>query len=572
MQLPSDIQARLEQLQEAVAAELTSRDEEKALLAEEREKIYQQAVELTQYLHSLQQQKDLADSELVHLRLKLARLEAQPDQAAELRQALQDEARLTSQLTLEIVDLKLALEKAQKPPAITLPTPVEVAEVPPTLPKPDLQMLAYEDVVTGLPNFRAGLQYLTEQLGSAAENKTTLAVVVMDVERLRDLNRYLGQATANLVLQLFPPLVKPLLKEADRMFRGRDDEFWLVLPVPKRGPLGMKTASDYASELLKRIYAELQTPLELEDHRITLGLASGIACCQGEEAAEAVLDNALLAVAAAKKIGHNRASHYVLEMEKQLRARLALLPQLRQALNRSQFELRFQPIYELANRQLRAVESLLRWEHPLNGLTEPAQFLEAASESGLMVPIGEWVIYNVCHLSKTYRNIQWSFNVSAQELMQADFGDRVAKAIEAARLSKADTLIVEVREADLVSDSDRLLAALKNLKRFKVGLAIDDYSFDRLSLRRLQTLGVSYLKLGNPVVQALAEPLYRNLVKGAVLAAEAMGVKVIAEGIESQFQFEQLNELGCHWGQGYYLAAPVSLDELEDKLKVRSKA
>ena len=586
--LPSHIQIHLEQLSQSLGDELRRRDEEKALLAEEREKIYQQALEVTQFLQALQQQKDLVDSELVHLGIKLkqalervAHLEehvaGEPARLANLREALQTEARLSSQLTLENVDLKLALEaarlngsaestKEKELPHLNLPAEVEEENR-----LPDLHTLAYEDLVTGLPNFRSGLRRLTDELEKAVQGQVTVALVVMDVERLHELNVYLGHSQTNQVLQLLPPRVAPLLRKGDQLIRGRDDEFWLILPSPNRGPLGLKTASEYASELLEKIYVELQTPLELEDQRVTLALASGIACSQGEEAAEAVVDRALLAVAAAKRAGRNRACHYLLEMEKPIRAKQALIPQLRQALNRGQFELRFQPIWELANRQMRAVESLLRWEHPLNGLSEPATFLEAACESGLIVAIGEWVAFNVCHLSKSYRHLHWTLNVSAQELLQADFVERLGKAIESAKQSKGDRLVLEVGETHLVHDSQRLLEALKGLRQWKVGLAIDDFSFDGLTLRRLATLGAQYLKLGPQITQSVTEPLSQNLIKGAVLAAEGLGFKVIAEGIENQTQFDHLVQLGCHWGQGYFLGAPVSLADLEEKLKTRAR-
>ena len=278
-----------------------------------------------------------------------------------------------------------------------------------------------------------------------------------------------------------------------------------------------------------------------------------------------------LAVAAAKKLGHNRVSHYVLELEKPIRAKMELIPQLRQALNRSQFELRFQPIWDLAGRHMKAVECLLRWQHPIHGLIEPSGFLEVACESGLIVGIGEWVAYNVCHLSKSYRHLQWCLNVSAQELMQADFVERLSKAIESAQLSKADGLVIEVCETHLVDDSDRLLSALKGIRHCKVGLAIDDFSFDALSLRRLQSLGANYLKLGSHITQSVTDPLYRSLVRGAVLAANSLGCKIIAEGIESQTQLDLLTELGCHWGQGYFLCAPIALEELDEKLKTKAR-
>lgn len=333
----------------------------------------------------------------------------------------------------------------------------------------------------------------------------------------------------------------------------------------------MKKCAEYASELLKRLYTELQIPIELEDYRVTLNLASGLMCSQGGETAQEAIEKSLLAVKNAKRLGRGRASVYVLELERPIRAKMELIPQLRQALNRGQFELRFQPIYDLTQRTVRAVESLLRWEHPLNGLIEPSVFLEAACDSGLIVPIGEWVAYNVCHLCKSYKNLHWALNVSAQELIQADFLERLLKAVESAQLTRGDGLILEVSESHLLQDSEQLAVALKGLSRCKAALAIDDFSFDHLSMKRLQTLGASYVKLGGHITQNVDEPVFRSLIRGTVLAANQMKIKVVAEGIENQNQMDALIELGVHWGQGYHLGAPVTLEELDEKLKGKAR-
>ncbi|MBX3170805.1 MAG: EAL domain-containing protein [Candidatus Eremiobacteraeota bacterium] len=578
MTLPTDIQNALEALQRKVAGQLQSRDEELATLHEERDKIYQQALDLSRQLEDLLRARDVMESELISARLeakqaqeKLALITDEPAYIASLRQSLEREVELSTRLTSENVDLKLALEIARAS-NIVVPAPEpepekRPAEVDDGRAVIDPYVLAYHDQVTDLPNFRSGLNKLQYELEKAERGESTVAVVVMDIEGLRDLNVYLGHAVTDEVLQRFARLTRPLLGPEDKLFRGRDDEFWLVLPTEARGPLGMKKSAEHASELLKRLYAELQIPIELEDYRVTLSLASGLACSQGRETAQEVLEKALLAVKNAKRLGRGRASAYLLELEKPIRAKMELIPQLRQALNRGQFELRFQPIYDLTARTVKAVESLLRWEHPLNGLIEPSVFLEAACDSGLIVLIGEWVAYNVCHLCKSYKNLHWALNVSAQELIQADFLDRLQKAVESAQLTRSDGLILEVSESHLLHDSEQLAAALKGIGRCKAALAIDDFSFDHLSMKRLQTLGAGYVKLGGHITQNVDEPVFRSLIRGAVLAANQMKIKVVAEGIENQNQLDALIELGVHWGQGYHLCAPVTLEELDEKLK-----
>lgn len=585
MTLPTDIQNAFEALQRKVSGQLQSRDEELAHLREDRDKIYQQALDLSRQLEDLLRARDVMESELISARLeakqaqgKLALISDEPAHIASLRQSLEKEVELSTRLTSENVDLKLALEIAKasiliEPPAEPEAEPEEKlpAEVDDGQAVVDPYVLAYHDQITDLPNYRSGLNKLQHELEKAERGESSVAVVVMDIEGLRDLNVYLGHAVTDEVLQRFARLARPLLAAEDKLFRGRDDEFWLVCPVEARGPLGLKKSAEYASELLKRLYTELQTPFELEDYRVTLSLASGLACTQGEESAQQVIEKALLAVKNAKRLGRGRASVYLLELEKPIRAKMELIPQLRQALNRGQFELRFQPIYDLTLRTVKGVESLLRWEHPLNGLIEPSGFLEAACESGLIVLIGEWVANNVCHLCKSYKNLHWAMNISAQELMQADFLERLQKAVESAELTRSDGLILEVSESHLLQDSEQLALALKGLSRCKAALAIDDFSFDHLSLKRLQSLGAGYVKLGGHITQNVDEPVFRSLIRGAVLAANQMKIKVVAEGIENQNQMDALIELGVHWGQGYHLGAPVTLEELDDKLKGKAR-
>ncbi|MBS2039046.1 EAL domain-containing protein [bacterium] len=585
MTLPTDIQNALDTLQRKLAGQFESRDQELKALHEDRDKLYQQALDLSRQMEEILRARDALESQLISARLeakqaqeKLCLIQDEPAHVAALRQQLEKESELSARLTSENVDLKLALEIAR---ASNLANATPAEPEPPVEKRPaevddgreviDPYILAYHDQTTDLPNHRSALNKLQHELDKAARGEGTVAVAVMDIEGLRDLNVYLGHTITDEVLQRFARLCKPLLTGDDSLFRGRDDEFWLVLPNETRGPLGMKKAAEYASELLKKIYTVTKPPIELEDYRVNLNLASGLACSQGPESAQEVIDKALLAVKNAKKLGRGRASIYLLEMEKPIRARMDLIPELRQALNRGQFELRYQPIYDLASRQVKAVESLLRWDHPLNGLIEPPAFLEAACESGLIVLIGEWVALNVCHLCKSYKNLHWALNVSAQELMQADFLERLQRTVETSQLNRSDGLILEVSESHLLGDSEQLKATLKGITRCKAALAIDDFSFDHLSMRRLQTLGASYVKLGAHITGNVDEPVFRSLIRGAVLAANQMKIKVVAEGVESQAQLDALIEVGVHWGQGYHLGAPVTLDELDQKLKSKAR-
>lgn len=491
---------------------------------------------------------------------------------AALREQLLAEADQVSRFTLELVDVKLELEKArnqpngpaQQAPSMHLPAVME-----PTAEEEEaryLQRLAYEDPVTKLPNFHLGIRYLNQQVAKAATGAATVALARIDVQRFRDLNLVLGPEVSDALLRQLASRISALLAGDEVLVRGRDDEFWLILSTPARGPLGLKKVAESVSQIVQRLMGTLKTPLQVADHTIAMGLACGIFTGQGKESGEEMVEYAGLALSHSQNDPRARITHYQPEMQRPIRHRMQRVPLLRQALAREQFELHFQPMVELKTRQIKGVESLLRWNHPVEGRMEPADFIEAAIESGVIVGIGDWVIQQVCQLSQDQRQYYWSMNVSAQELVQADFVRRFTRAIQAAQLARPDFLVVEISETGLLGQSERLVAAVKELRRWRVQVAIDDFSFNAVSLRHLQKLDVNFLKLGPEITANLELPLYRNLVRGAVLAAETLGCKVVAEGIELPFHIDTLLELGCHWGQGHLLRPPLPLGEMLELL------
>jgi EAL domain-containing protein (putative c-di-GMP-specific phosphodiesterase class I) len=239
------------------------------------------------------------------------------------------------------------------------------------------------------------------------------------------------------------------------------------------------------------------------------------------------------------------------------------LPQLQQALQEEQFCLRFQPIYDLKSQQIWGVESLIRWNHPRRGLLLPAEFLDVACETGFMVQLGEWAMVETCRVARTVQ-MPTAFNVSAQELMQADFVRKFTRAIELAQ-ARPESLIVEISESDLAGDNDRLGAALKELRRWGVQVAIDDFTFDTLSMGRLRHWNVNYLKLGAPLVNSIDGSRGLSVARTAIVAAESLGCKVIGEAVSTPHQLEILLELGCQLGQGDYLSPAILPGLIEEK-------
>jgi EAL domain-containing protein (putative c-di-GMP-specific phosphodiesterase class I)/GGDEF domain-containing protein len=521
------------------------------------------------------------DDELLHLRNELSReqnqrnlIEKQGQQASlqdkvaqlqqrvnELSDELHREVSHSSQLTLEVVDLKLALERARNMPVgSSLNLPDLVPEHSVEAPENQLQRLAFEDPVTSLPNRHLGLRFAQQEL-----KDKTLAIAVLQIVRLSEWRLVLGAPLVDELLhQLGARLSKSVAAPAV-VVRGLEDEIWVFLPHAGKGPLGKKEASDALLRLLNQVLEDLRAPLILEDHRLCLTLVGGYLSAHAEDARQ-LIEKARLACQQARREGRQRLLAYQPELEKPLRQRIELTAQLIQGWERDQFQIEFQPIVELATGHIKAVEGFLRWQHPIMGRLETGSFLEAALESGLMSEMGEWMTRSLAHWARNYRAFSWCVNISAQELVQADFVRRFTKALEAAQLHRPEQMVVEISERSLAKDQGLTRAVLAELRQWKVSLAIDDFGFEGYSLAQLRDLKPQFIKLAPHLVHNLEDGFYRQLTKTALSAAESVGAKVIAEGIENAGQLEILRELGCPWGQGHHLSVPLRQDEFEERL------
>ena len=491
--------------------------------------------------------------ERTHQAAELARLEATIEELARAHErkveSLEQRARA-------------AEEMAERP----LPPPPQPTEAPAS--QRELQRLAFEDPVTGLPKFELGLRFLTQQLDRAARGQGTVSVAVVDVDQLRSLNLHLGYEAGSKILSQLCSRLQACLKPDDVIVRGQDDELWFVTAIPTKGPMGLKASGQRATAALAAFIESIKSAFEIGGHKMQITVGCGIVTSQGEESSAQVIERAVLALKASKREGRNGAAFYQPELERLKKKGTELLPQLQQSLQEEQFSLRFQPIYDLKTTQIWGIESLIRWNHPRRGLLLPAEFLDVACETGFMVQLGEWAMLETCRVARTVQ-LPTAFNVSAQELMQADFVRKFTRAIELAQ-ARPEGLIVEISESDLAGDNDRLGAALKELRRWGVQVAIDDFTFDTLSMGRLRHWNVSYLKLGAPMVNAIDGARGRSLARTAIVGAESLGCKVIAEAISTPHQLELLLELGCQLGQGDHLCPAVLPAALEEKSSFRS--
>lgn len=421
--------------------------------------------------------------------------------------------------------------------------------------EPQLEQLAYQDAVTGLPNQWLGRRFLEHHLAEGG----TAALVVMDVKGMRDLNRYLGRELGDAFLKVLALRIRQALQDEDVLVRGEDDELWLILSSSQAGKLGEQKMLTRARQTVVGLQQSLAEPLPVQDQAVQALLRCGAVCAAAGASVEQLLERARWAADSTK--AGEELGFWQSREEQRLEERRQLLPMLQDALQRQQFVLCFQPVVKLENLQIQGVECLLRWEHPQLGRVGPDRFLTAACQSGQIVAIGNWVMQQACALSRELPEHYIAFNVSAQEMLQGDFTRRLSKALAAYQL-RADRLMLEVSEIHLALDNERFFGVLQEIRRWNVHIAVDDFTFDSFSLRRLERIQARFLKLGPELARNIDHPTYRGLLKGAVLVAEGMGCRLIAEGIESDAQLKALREGGCHWGQGHWLGPLLERSDL----------
>jgi len=427
----------------------------------------------------------------------------------------------------------------------------------------EMQKLAYQDALTQLPNQALGRLYLEQQLEQARRGQGSLALAVLDVLALRELNTHLGRELTDQFLCKLAQRLEGFVGEGQALIRGQEDEFWLIIWSPETGPQGLNRLISQSRNLLVKIEESMERPLEMGTRSVLAHLSCGVACSQGSESPEVLLDRAHLAVEAARQSG--RVYFWQPELEKTRNRRRQLAPLLHQALEKNQFCLRFQPIMKLESLQVQGIECLLRWQNPAEGLVGPDYFLQAACQSGQIVAIGEWVLNQACQLSNLFPLHYICLNVSAQELLQGDFSHRLSKTLSRLK-TRPDRVVLEISELHLGLEKPRFLQVVQEVRRWNVQISVDDFSFHGFSLRRLEKLQARFLKLGPEIAQHIEHPTVQGLLKGAVLVAESLGCRVIAEGIETEESMRRLQELGCHWGQGMWLGPLLTRDDLDGAL------
>jgi diguanylate cyclase (GGDEF)-like protein/PAS domain S-box-containing protein len=419
-----------------------------------------------------------------------------------------------------------------------------------------LLQAAFYDPLTGLPN-RALLKDRLDVAFARAKGRDAarFAVLFLDLDRFKLVNDSLGHRAGDELLIQIARRLEGCRRAGDTVARLGGDEFTLLVE-------GI-VDDDEAVAVAERVHRGLAPPFLLEGHEVFASASIGIALGgPATERPEHLLRDADTAMYRAKVRGCRHAV-FDSSMHERAMAALRLENELRRALERGELRVHYQPIVELATGRAVGVEALVRWEHRDRGLVQPGEFIPLAEETGLIVPLGRWVLEEACHaLSVLPAPLTLSVNLSGRQLLQPDFLDELA-ALLAKRTLDPHRLRLELTESMLMGNGPAAMQALERLRGLGVRLCIDDFGTGYSSLSYLHELPIDALKIDRSFVQAMGEDERKiKIVQSILLLGKGLGIEVVAEGVETEAQAEALRRLGCELAQGYLFARPVPLEHL----------
>jgi diguanylate cyclase (GGDEF)-like protein len=425
---------------------------------------------------------------------------------------------------------------------------------------------AFRDALTGLPNRALFMDRLAHALTRAERDGANLAVLFLDLDRFKILNETLGHEVGDRLLLEVGHRITSCLRPEDTVARLGGDEFALLLEDT--------TDLSAATAMAERVSAEIQRPFVVDGRDVLISASIGIALTGGGSMQpEEVLHNADLAMYQAKAEGRARYELYQPDLSISTRERLDLQSDLRTAGARQELTLRFQPVVTLTTVRAVEVEALIRWDHRRRGALLPADFIALSEETGLIVPMGQWVLREACRQARAWQTegagvapLIVGVNLAASQFERDLLPEEIAGILREAGLPPG-RLQLELSEAVLMRDDPRMLDRLDALKKIGVRLAIDDFGTGYASLSYLKRLPVDCLKIDRSLVKGVGHDTEDTaIVRAVVMLAQSLGIVVTAEGVETGEQLAQLRAIGCEQGQGYYFARPVTADRLPELL------
>jgi len=433
-----------------------------------------------------------------------------------------------------------------------------------TLANQELTQLALHDTLTGLPNRTLLSDRIEQAIGKVAEQGGCFALMFIDLDGFKPVNDAFGHHVGDLLLKAVAARLRGHLHSQDTLARIGGDEF--VLLVELQEP---EDAMDVA---VKQVNLVSRT-FRVAEHDLQLTASLGIVLYpgNGQDQLE-LLRNADAAMYHAKSVGKNGYSFFDASMNSNARQQLQLLQDLRMALEQGQFRLHYQPKFDAQACAPIGAEALLRWEHPQHGLMLPDRFIGLAEKTGLIIPIGEWVLDEACRqmrqwVEQGHTDWRMAVNLSAIQFCHAGLVDSVARALRANHLP-ANRLTLEITETTAMHDADASLMVLQRLSDMGVDLSIDDFGTGYSSLMYLKRLPANELKIDRGFVRDLEQDSDDAAIVSAIVAlGQALGLRIVAEGVETNRQQDFLTRLGCDSLQGYLLGQPVPAEQFMGRLQ-----
>lgn len=433
-----------------------------------------------------------------------------------------------------------------------------------TLANQELTQLALHDTLTDLPNRTLLADRIEQAIAKVAEQGGCFALMFIDLDGFKPVNDAFGHHVGDLLLKAVAARLRGHLHSQDTLARIGGDEF--VLLVQLREP---NDAMDVAVKQVNLV----SRPFRVAEHDLQLTASLGIVLYPGNgQDQHELLRNADAAMYHAKSAGKNGYSFFDVSMNSNARQQLQLLQDLRQALEHRQFRLHYQPKFDAQNCQPVGAEALLRWEHPQQGLLLPDRFIGLAEKTGLIIPIGEWVLIEACRqmrqwLDQGHHGWRMAVNLSAIQFCHAGLVESVARALQQNSLP-ANCLTLEITETTAMHDADASLTVLQRLSDMGVDLSIDDFGTGYSSLMYLKRLPANELKIDRGFVRDLEQDSDDAAIVSAIVAlGQALGLRIVAEGVETDRQQDFLTRLGCDSLQGYLLGQPVPAEQFMGKLQ-----
>ncbi len=432
--------------------------------------------------------------------------------------------------------------------------------------------LAHHDSLTGLPNQRLFASRLRQLIAQARRYPRQLAVLFIDLDRFKPINESLGTAHGDRLLVAVAERLASTLRESDTVARRSGDEFTVILD-------GIARSQD-AARVAQKIQSSLARPYVLDDREIVLDTSIGISLFPADgDDEETLVRHADVAMNRAKRQGGNSLQFFLPEMNASASERLELEQALRTAIEREELLVHYQPQIDLVTEEVCGMEALVRWPHPERGMIRPDQFIPMAEETGLIVPLGDWVLRTACRQNRTWRGeglpeFPVAVNLSARQFQSAPRAEHIAMHIERA-LSESglapDGLDLELTESTIMADADLAIETLERMRAIGVRISIDDFGTGHSSLSYLKRFPIHRLKIDKGFVQSLDQK-DEAITRAIIGMANNLDLRAVAEGVETREQLDFLRTLGCDEIQGYLIGRPTAADAAGEFLRTANRS